>query len=1147
MATAIERKFTGLRKRLDQLGYRQALGIESLPLVERLFNDLLHTTESLRNAKLQITRSKEQKGLWEKHVEPYQQDNSRLTQENVALHQQILALKESLEQRTKELKVCMRRLEHENADLKFLNNQYMQRIISQEKESQLKSERILELQEKNSQAAIIQTPGGRKKTLPYRRQRMEMDSVLTPSSSKGKLLPVLPEPDPQVVDLLKMAEEKMIEMQRSLDSIGKEKKEMKDSIKDLRRQVERRENEIERLSGQLRGGRPPEALAMEGKIESNERMTAHLNIQVDFLQQANQKLEADLAEANESKTKLQARVNDLAGKNAKICSELQEISEMVKEMEREREESESLLQTQIKDLQERRNEGEKQLIQMERELMKNKESYQELLSDNKKMAEILSSSQADCNRAASLIERLTNENNQLRKQARLAKEPGLDQYGSMYGDVGKERDQLRETLRKLELDLKQSQDQAKALAQDRDNTQLLYRQVCEELSRFKSPTATKTSGPHPPLTHPPTSSPLPPPPLPSSPLPPSLTHHVSRLEGERDDARTEVRELRSECQSLREKLSMIREEKGEVEKDRNREEVRHLQTQLEELSKERDKLKLKSESLRETISGLEKEVIESTSALSSAKSDNRQLNGKIKRLQGLLEASENARKEDHTGLQHQISETEIIIIESNKLKSRLSQLEGEVEKKQDKMEELTQSLKALDREHDLLRRECDSKDEEISKLKNEMQQKDSKNEHYEGHMTRFKAFEFEAQNVLATKEKELALLRQQLSHCEEEKERREGENASLSQSLKQLKDDLATMTMENQRVNEELRRVSSEREKLTVQAKEQQETLVKYQEELSVKDQERVQLLESYQSLAKEAERLELTIQQAKSQHSSLDIEISSLQQENNQLRELCQQHTSEISQHLATLESYELQMSSLTSSLAKMEEMCRQEQNEKQALMGDLAAVRELCVQLDKTKDSLTRQLASVSAVDEQTHSEMNDLLAERDLLKQQYNNERTRVQNLEVLLSNERKKEFKAHLANEERETEINHLRQQLTRLENENVAQRDQIKSLCSDLTIKQEELNRLTSKQSTLSLQKQETENQLSRLRTVISASSTLSPKQSSHEITHSVSASSKSQPTGVEEAISREEEELRVESAKLIRELLSQSMEKTNTN
>lgn len=65
MATAMERKFTGLRKRLDQLGYRQALGVESLPLVERLFNDLIHTTESLRNSKLQLSKNKEQKGKGE--------------------------------------------------------------------------------------------------------------------------------------------------------------------------------------------------------------------------------------------------------------------------------------------------------------------------------------------------------------------------------------------------------------------------------------------------------------------------------------------------------------------------------------------------------------------------------------------------------------------------------------------------------------------------------------------------------------------------------------------------------------------------------------------------------------------------------------------------------------------------------------------------------------------------------------------------------------------------------------------------------------------------------------------------------------------------------------------------------------------------
>ena len=78
-----------------------------------------------------------------------------------------MKLKESLELKSKELKAVIRRLEHENTEWKFLNNQYMQRLITQEKESQTKSEKILELQEKNLQT-VIQTPGGRKRQIPFR-------------------------------------------------------------------------------------------------------------------------------------------------------------------------------------------------------------------------------------------------------------------------------------------------------------------------------------------------------------------------------------------------------------------------------------------------------------------------------------------------------------------------------------------------------------------------------------------------------------------------------------------------------------------------------------------------------------------------------------------------------------------------------------------------------------------------------------------------------------------------------------------------------------------------------------------------------------------------------------------------------------------
>lgn len=47
--------------------------------------------------------------------------------------------------------------------------------------------------------------------------------------------------------------------------------------------MESREAEIERLSEMLKGGRPPEALAAVGAQASNERMVAHLNIQVRYM------------------------------------------------------------------------------------------------------------------------------------------------------------------------------------------------------------------------------------------------------------------------------------------------------------------------------------------------------------------------------------------------------------------------------------------------------------------------------------------------------------------------------------------------------------------------------------------------------------------------------------------------------------------------------------------------------------------------------------------------------------------------------------------------------------------------------------------------------------------------------------------------
>ena len=84
-------KFQRLRRRLDQLGYRQPLPLEALPLAERLFADLIATTESLRNvtegaaAEKKSAEREDGRGnvVGAERAELYKADNARLVKVSV--------------------------------------------------------------------------------------------------------------------------------------------------------------------------------------------------------------------------------------------------------------------------------------------------------------------------------------------------------------------------------------------------------------------------------------------------------------------------------------------------------------------------------------------------------------------------------------------------------------------------------------------------------------------------------------------------------------------------------------------------------------------------------------------------------------------------------------------------------------------------------------------------------------------------------------------------------------------------------------------------------------------------------------------------------------------------------------------------------
>ena len=240
------------------------------------------------------------------------------------------------------------------------------------------------------------------------------------------------------------------------------------------------------------------------------------------------------------------------------------------------------------------------------------------------------------------------------------------------------------------------------------------------------------------------------------------------------------------------------------------------------------------------------------------------------------------------------------------------------------------------------------------------------------------------------------------------------------------------MTRENQAVHDELRRALAEKESLAVKVREYAQSMLQCQEKMAAKEQENADLLQAYQSLSDGMDQLQTNSQHNLGEISTTRAELATLLQAKQHLEEVVEQQASEIQQHLLSLSTMERQLSSMTHALARMEATLRQEGEEKKALIADLTATRELCVQLDKTKESLTRQLASQNIGFDQIQAQMEDLKSERELLKQQLASERSTNENLQVLLSGERRKEFHTQQSGQEKELEIQHLRRQLARME-------------------------------------------------------------------------------------------------------------------
>ncbi|XP_023614069.1 centrosomal protein of 135 kDa isoform X4 [Myotis lucifugus] len=1010
MTTAAERKYINIRKRLDQLGYRQTLTVECLPLVEKIFSDLVHTTESLRKSKLSAVKAEKESANFDFALEPYKLENAKLSRENNELYLELMKLREQSAQHIK---------------------------------------------------------GGKKRSIAFRRQRMQIDQPVPPSEVSS--YPVPQPDDPYIADLLQVADNRIQELQQEVHQLQEKLAMMESGLRDYSKQIELREREIERLSNALDGGCSSDILSLETKNKTNEKIIAHLNIQVDFLQQANKDLEKHIQDLMETKETVTTEVVNLSNKNEKLCQELTEIDQLAQQLERHKEE---VLETADKELGEAKKEIKRNIsemrnleetmakLQLELNLChKEKERLSDELLIRSDLETVVHQLEQEKQRLSKKIEsfgdterELTLEVERMRLEhgiKRRDKSPsrldtflkGIEEERDFYkkelerlqhiiqrrscsinysahekastfkmlekGDynseihlITRERDELQHMLERFEKHMEDIQANVKLLTAERDKLSVLYHEAQEELSSLRQESTQST-----------------------------VSHNVvSLMEKEKEVAISDLRRVIAEKEALKDKLKSFQEMslfgKSELEKT-----IEHLTYVNHQLENENCELKSKMLIMKESMESLENKAKFQAQKLSHVAGDSSLHKTEMNSLRIVNEQLQRSLDDYQHRLSIQRGELESAEAQIKMLEENIGKLHLKMTSQDQEAHVMKKTIGVIDKEKDFLQETVDEKTEQIANLEENLANKEKAIAQMKITFSEYESSLNQLKETLTNRDREINSLLRQLDATNKELDD-VGRSKEIScKENRRLQDDLATMARENQEISLELEAAVQEKEEMKSRVHNYITEVSRWESLMAAKEKENQDLLDRFQMLHNRAEDWEVKAHQAEGKSSSVRLELLSIDTERRHLRERVELLEKEIQEHINAHHAYESQISSMTKAISRLEEELRHQEDEKATVFNDLSSLRELCIKLDSGKDIMTQQLNAKNLEYERVVMELENVKSESDLLKTQLSSERHTIKNLESLLATNRDKEFHSHLTSQEKETEIQLLKEKLT----------------------------------------------------------------------------------------------------------------------
>eukprot|EP00158_Paraphelidium_tribonemae_P009285 Partr_v1_DN28823_c1_g1_i1_m33374 putative centrosomal protein 135kDa len=347
-------QYQRLTSRLEKLGYSDAVPIDAMPIVLKLLNDLVQTTDSCRRLKLDNDKYMQDRKRTEGRMEPLKQEIAQMTKENNMLHLHLINAADARDEREKKAQLALRKYQNEIADLQFVNRQLVAKMDGDHRRAESERTRLAQVLDLMGAGVGVEIDSlalrrGVPSTLNNHLPRVDIDDHLAPVSSdiKSRFPPV----ELHAVDLVKLADSNIAKLKDELASLTLRNNELVSQIQNFEEQISTRDSEISRLGSLLESERNhavrvdgPSVLGGIGDYIKSSRME-HVENQLNYLSECladveKEKIELEKeksllhAESQEKLSALTAELEDVYRKNDSLCQDLKHLEKLIADYER---------------------------------------------------------------------------------------------------------------------------------------------------------------------------------------------------------------------------------------------------------------------------------------------------------------------------------------------------------------------------------------------------------------------------------------------------------------------------------------------------------------------------------------------------------------------------------------------------------------------------------------------------------------------------------------------------------------------------------------------------------------------------------------------------------------------------------------------